>query len=499
MEQNAMRLARVLAGLVLLGILVGVLRRPAVAGPVVHTVALGHRVVWDVVLDAPAGRAFLLAASRRGSDDTAAVQMLDLATGAVRRTVALSTGLPVTQALDERTQRLFVLTDRDYGGLGHVFVLDARTGSVVRTIHVGLDPDVLAVDTLTDRVFVANGDSVRILDAHTGVLRRAIAVGGFLGVGVTGATFPVVTADTRSGRIFVTDSEGAPGAMRTVVRVLDGRSGRLLRRMVGHGGVLTIAARTGRVVIGEGSGVSLLDGWTGRMLRSGVVRSLVDALTVDEQTGRLFSVNRMTGMVSTLDARTLRTVRTVRVGRGATELWLAGIKQFPGPGVPLVDERTNRVFIPDTRDGTVSILDARSGALLRTILVGSGPAGWNPGPLAVDERTGRVLMAVKGAFVPSWPNPQAPPLFTGAGSVDVLDGTSGDVLSSAPVGLAPVSVTLDTRTGRAVVVDGGGTRRLPDPWSWLPSGVRRWIPFLPPPRMRTQTVPATVSVLATTR
>src|SRR5919204_6991293 len=112
----------------------------------------------------------------------------------------------------------------------------------------------------------------------------------------------------------------------------------------------------------------------------------------------------MTGMVSTLDARTLGTVRTVRAGHGATELWLAGVKQFPGPGVPLVDERTNRVLIPDTRDGTVSILDARSGALLRTIPVGSGPAGWNPGPLAVDDRTGRVLMARKGNFVSRRPN-----------------------------------------------------------------------------------------------
>src|SRR5207248_6870651 len=113
------------------------------------------------------------------------------------------------------------------------------------------------------------------------------------------------------------------------------------------------------------------------------------------------------------------------------------------------------------------------------------------------ERTGRVLVAVKGVFVPSWPNPQALPLFTGAGSIEVLDGTSGDVLSTVHLGLTPVSVTLDTRTGRAVVVDGGGTRRLPDPWSWVPSWARPWIPFLPPARTHTRTVPASVSVFAT--
>jgi hypothetical protein len=82
------------------------------------------------------------------------------------------------------------------------------------------------------------------LDAHTGVVLRTITVGGFLGVGVMGA-YPGVMADMRTGRIFVTDSEGVPGAMRTVVRVLDGRSGRVLRRIVGSGGVLAIAAHTG--------------------------------------------------------------------------------------------------------------------------------------------------------------------------------------------------------------------------------------------------------------
>jgi hypothetical protein len=93
--------ARVLAGLILLGMLACMLVGCSVGSAVVHTVALGHRVVWDVVLDAPAGRAFLLAATLHGSDDTAAVQVLDLSTGAVRRTVVLGAGLPVTQALPD--------------------------------------------------------------------------------------------------------------------------------------------------------------------------------------------------------------------------------------------------------------------------------------------------------------------------------------------------------------------------------------------------------------
>jgi hypothetical protein len=84
-----MRWAPKLAGLIVLGILAGMLVGRSAGSAVVHTVTLGHRVVWDAVLDVPTGRAFLLAATLRGGNDTAAVQMLDPSTGAVRRTVSM--------------------------------------------------------------------------------------------------------------------------------------------------------------------------------------------------------------------------------------------------------------------------------------------------------------------------------------------------------------------------------------------------------------------------
>jgi hypothetical protein len=63
MGQKAMTWSRALAGFILLGILAGMLVGRSAGSAVVHTVALGHRVVWNVVLDAPTGRAFLLAAT----------------------------------------------------------------------------------------------------------------------------------------------------------------------------------------------------------------------------------------------------------------------------------------------------------------------------------------------------------------------------------------------------------------------------------------------------
>ncbi|HTD77687.1 MAG TPA: YncE family protein, partial [Chloroflexota bacterium] len=56
-----------------------------------------------------------------------------------------------------------------------------------------------------------------------------------------------------------------------------------------------------------------------------------------------------------------------------------------------VDERRGRVFVANTRSDSVSVLDAGSGALLRTVVVGAGPSA-----AAVDERIGKVFVSTLG-------------------------------------------------------------------------------------------------------
>ena len=58
-----------------------------------------------------------------------------------------------------------------------VSLLDAKTGNVVRTIHVGQDP--AAGDRTTGRAFVANlgSGTVSVLDDQTGALLHTTTVG----------------------------------------------------------------------------------------------------------------------------------------------------------------------------------------------------------------------------------------------------------------------------------------------------------------------------------
>jgi len=192
------------------------------------------------------------------------------------------------------------------------------------------------------------------------------------------------------------------------------------------------------------------------------------AIALDEQTNRVFILTNVrhvdaarglttnVGVVSTLDATTGAVLRTVRLARPVVAV--------------AVDESSTRVFvltaatIPDDGDlisrspgghGSVSVLDAASGTVLKAVSVGDAPDA-----LALDERSGRVFVANLGPLdvdtgVPS-----------GAGSVSMLDATSGVVLRTVAVGVFPAGLAVDVRSGRVFVLNLGtktGLRYAPGP------------------------------------
>jgi DNA-binding beta-propeller fold protein YncE len=115
-------------------------------------------------LDPQTGRVFV------GADHRLSV--LDAHSGAVLHTARVD-DTPSNLVVDERTRHLFVISAGPKNklgqsiGAGHVTLLDGRTGAIVLTIRVGRAPGPAAVDTRTERVFVANqGDgTVSVLNA----------------------------------------------------------------------------------------------------------------------------------------------------------------------------------------------------------------------------------------------------------------------------------------------------------------------------------------------
>ena len=133
------------------------------------------------------------------------------------------------------------------------------------------------------------------------------------------------------------------------------------------------------------------------------------ALAVDQRTGRVFVVGAA-GSVTTLDATTGAPLRSVAVGRGAQAV--------------AVDEATGRAFVTDP--GRLFMLDARTGAVLRAFPLNGGIQSQSSP--AVDETHGEVFVATHGAPGSNPVGPAHPP------NISVLDATTGQLRRAIPVG-----------------------------------------------------------------
>jgi DNA-binding beta-propeller fold protein YncE len=172
--------------------------------------------------------------------------------------------------------------------------------------------------------------------------------------------------------------------------------------------------------------------------------------------------------VSMLDARTRRLLHRVVVGRNAP--------RFP-PLAVVVDARHGRAFVVARSEGMVGVLDSRSGRALRMLSVGG-----RLGSAAVDSGAGRLVVTIGGA-------PTQAGTLASSGLVGVLDGRGGALPRTIRVGMGPRAVAVDERTGHVVVVTSGGTLPAPATWRWLPAWLRQGLPVLPSPGLRTRAIP----------
>jgi DNA-binding beta-propeller fold protein YncE len=145
--------------------------------------------------------------------------------------------------------------------------------------------------------------------------------------------------------------------------------------------------------------------------------------------------------VSVLDARDGTLLRSA----GARE----GYKNS-SVGALVVDERAERVFVVGNN---VSVLDARSGAVLITRhLPRTGPGGV-AGRSDVDEQSGRLVVPI--AYTA---NVTGPP----TGTVSVVDTTTARVLTTIAVDVEPVSAVVNARARQVLVLNHGATFRNPN-------------------------------------
>jgi len=373
---------------------------------------------------------------------------------------------PVALALDTRTGHAFVvsatrsdLTPPTVGGLR---MLDVARMRVVRSYP--MNTGVVAIDVRRGRAFALDTTTgrMRVLDTRSGRIVRTIPVGA------NNASSAAVAVAERTDRVFVLD--GSPYPHHGLVWVFDAVSGRPVRTVaVGvNPTAIALDEQRGHVFVVNlanasplGS-VSMLDATSGRVLRTVAVGPLPNAIAIDWRSAHAFVVDQR-NTLNVLDTRSGALLRTVAVGA------------FPYSVA--VDQRTEHVYVGNMRSADVSVLDGRTATMVRTIRIGRPPSA-----LAVDERTGRLWVA-------TWDfNAQGHP--RGVNDIDVVNAANGAILQTLSQRGEPAIITLDERARRAFVLSGDGyAYAMPvDRWGWIPPGVRRFFPFIPPPQAPVNTL-----------
>ncbi len=206
---------------------------------------------------------------------------------------------------------------------------------------------------------------------------------------------------------------------------------------------MAVDSGAGRVFVVSRGVISVIDAATGKLLRTTTIMGggLGAAVAIDARRGRAFIAScgmpgrfgaPSAGTISVLDTRSGRVVRTIRL---------------PAQNIAL-DAATGRLFVTSGRTfrtshgrllaGRVTTLD-ENGRVLASILPGPFP-----GAIAVDAATNHVFVTIAGPF------------FKSPGAAVMFDARSGRALRTIPLWGAN-GAYLSARTGRVFVTTSYGT------------------------------------------
>jgi YVTN family beta-propeller protein len=232
-------------------------------------------------------------------------------------------------------------------------VIDGTTNAT-STVRVGAGPRALAVNPVTNKVYVANGSdaSVTVVDGATGDTET-----------VRTGTDPVdVAVNPLTNMIYVPTLEGR-------VAVINGWTNDTAFVAVGDTPVaVAVNPVSNKVYVANSASddVTIIDGYTNHTRTVAVGQDPV-ALAVNPMTHRCYVANNGSNDMTVLDEAT-PTTTTVAAGQG--------------PAYVAVNTVNNTVYVANSADGTVTLIDGTSNGTTTV------PADSEPCAVAVNPVTG---------------------------------------------------------------------------------------------------------------
>jgi YVTN family beta-propeller protein len=287
---------------------------------------------------------------------------------------------------------------------------------VTATVAAGTIPCALAVNPVTNKVYVVNtyggnpavtdSGTVTVIDGATNATTTVAAGTNPCAIGANWSTNKIYVANLNSEDVTVID--GATNATTTVAMGNDPHAV-AVNPLTDSIYVTNSGSSAVAVINGSSNGVSYVSVGTGPF-----------AIAVNPVTNRIYVSSPGGDSVTVIDGATLATT-SVPVGSG--------------PGAIAVNQVTNKVYVANSQDNTVTVIDGATNA------TASVPVGIQPMAVAINTVTNMVYVADFG-------NPGG-----GGGGLTVVDGATNATTAIA-VGNSPASVAVNDVTNKIYATDG---------------------------------------------
>jgi len=286
--------------------------------------------------------------------------------------------------------------------------LPAVAQTLIDTVRVGREPNWVAINSATNKIYVPNNlsSNVTVIDGATDSTATVPAGGE-----------PVMAAvNTVTNEIYVANST------TNTVTVIDGSTLQTSTVPVGYEPVaLAVNPVTNKIYVvnNTSNNVTVIDGATNNTTTVSV-GEFPSGVAVNPVTNKIYVGTASGDTVTVIDGATLVTT-TVVAGQG--------------PWAVAVNSMTNKIYVADNLDATVTVID---GITLSTTTV---PVGSFPFAVAVNALTNKI-------FVTNTNNNLL-------GTVTVIDGLTNST-TTVPVGHFPLVATVDELTNKIYVPNACG-------------------------------------------
>jgi YVTN family beta-propeller protein len=331
----------------------------------------------------------------------------------VTTTIQAGTG-PKAVAVNPLTNTIYVANV----GSGSVTVIGGTTNSTT-SVTVGNQPDAVAVNPLTNKVYVANyaDGTLSVIDGATNNVSTAIPVG---------SDPTVIAVNTALNQVYVVN-QGSNS-----VTVLSGASGSTGATVIGTDTVGTnpyavaVNPVTGLAyVTNQGSNsVSVINGANPTTVSATIpnVGANPYSIAVNPATNKVFVTDLNGTTVSVIDPTNSNAVTPVTIGTTGAEPWAIDVNPV-----------TNEVYVANYGIGTVAVINGSSPYATTSVTVGT-----NPDAVAVNTLTNQVYVANLGSA-----------------NFTVIDGANNTPTNVA-IGASPVALAVNPVTGKVYLANNGG-------------------------------------------